>query len=146
VEDGRDLTRTGSVPVPIGDTRTRGSAPVGQQEIWRCEYVGRFKADRAVFRSKYRGKTCGMCIANCMSACPADPAKPLQHRLNIRHIVDPYSKGNTRGGPSVIIHKHSRALAYSIFREHDLQAIRRGGSGLLGTDLSSLLAPKRVHL
>ena len=63
----------------------------------------------------------------------------------MRHIPDPYSKGNTRGGPSGLIHKHTRAVAFSVFREHDMRNIRRGGSSQMSMGMGVLLAPKRVQ-
>ncbi|KAI5118890.1 hypothetical protein M0805_003565 [Coniferiporia weirii] len=90
------------------------------QEIWRCLWVGRYRVDRV------HGKN-------------TDPTKPLQMRLNIRHLSDPYSKANTRGGPLTFIHKHSRAQAFSIFRGHTLPQRH------LKTNSSILLAPKKVQ-
>lgn len=60
-------------------------------------------------------------------------------RLNVKHIPDPYSKGNKRGGPLTFIHKHSRAQAFSIFRGHQLPQRH------LKTSSSILLAPKKVQ-
>ena len=68
-----------------------------------------------------------------------DPNKPPQMRLNVKHIPDPYSKGNKRGGPLTFIHKHSRAQAFSIFRGHQLPQRH------LKTSSSILLAPKKVQ-
>ncbi|TFK53645.1 hypothetical protein OE88DRAFT_1655858 [Heliocybe sulcata] len=98
---------------------------IGTQELWRCPYVGRFKVDRAAMTA-------------------ADPAKP-QQRLTIKHIPDPFSKGNTRGGPGVVVHKHSRAIAFSIFRRHDLFHHRHGANASLSMTSSILLAPKKVQ-
>ncbi|KAI9437463.1 hypothetical protein H4582DRAFT_2077012 [Lactarius indigo] len=41
---------------------------------------------------------------------PSDPNKPNQQRLNAEHDVDPDS-ANTFGGPTTVVHRHSRALA-----------------------------------
>jgi hypothetical protein len=38
----------------------------------------------------------------------------------VRHIRDPLNKGNTRGGPLQIVHKHSRAVAYSLYRAYNV--------------------------
>ncbi|KLO11731.1 hypothetical protein SCHPADRAFT_456201 [Schizopora paradoxa] len=92
------------------------------QEIWRCVWVGRYMIERV--RSK---------------SAEADPTKPPQIRLNVKHIPDPHSKGNTRGGPLTFIHKHSRAQAFSIFRGHALPQRH------LKTSSSILLAPKKVQ-
>ncbi|OCB87333.1 hypothetical protein A7U60_g5472 [Sanghuangporus baumii] len=90
------------------------------QEIWRCLWVGRYKVDRVHSKN-------------------AEPSKPLQVRLNIRHLPDPYTKASTRGGPLTFIHKHSRAQAFSIFRGHSLPQRH------LKTSSSILLAPKKVQ-
>ena len=50
----------------------------------------------------------------------ADASKAPSQRINVRHISDPFSRGNTRGGPHSIIHRHSRAVAFSIFRKYGL--------------------------
>ncbi|KAL5528782.1 hypothetical protein ACEPAF_7919 [Sanghuangporus sanghuang] len=102
-------------------TEDTGHVPsrVGQ-EIWRCLWVGRYKVDRVHSKN-------------------AEPSKPLQVRLNIRHLPDPYTKASTRGGPLTFIHKHSRAQAFSIFRGHSLPQRH------LKTSSSILLAPKKVQ-
>ncbi|KAH8118949.1 hypothetical protein DFH11DRAFT_410765 [Phellopilus nigrolimitatus] len=90
------------------------------QEIWRCLWVGRYRVDRI------HSKT-------------TDTSKPLQTRLNIRHLPDAYSKADTYSGPLTFIHKHSRAQAFSIFRGHALPQRH------LKTSSSILLAPKKVQ-
>ncbi|KZT72088.1 hypothetical protein DAEQUDRAFT_763212 [Daedalea quercina L-15889] len=108
----------------------RAIAP-GTQEIWRQAHVGRFKVDKLLMRAV------------------DDPSKPPSQRVNVRHIVDPYSHGNTLGGPMAVVHKHSRAVAFSIFRKYDLFNRRhsksRGGSTSMPTSSSILLATKRVQ-
>ena len=47
----------------------------------------------------------------------ADPTKPAQQRLNAEHDVDPDS-ANTLGGPTAVVHRHSRVLAFSIYRNY----------------------------
>lgn len=79
----------------------------------------------------------------------AEPPKPPQHRMYVKHIPDPYS-ANRRGGPGVIVHKHSQAKAFSIFRSHDLwkpkHAQKSGQPGRhLDTSQSILLATKNVQ-
>ncbi|KAH9949586.1 hypothetical protein B0H21DRAFT_727507 [Amylocystis lapponica] len=97
----------------------------GTQEIWRQSYIGRFKVDKLLLK-------------------PDDPSKPPQQRVNARHIVDPYSKGNIRGGPTAVIHKHSRAVAFSIFRKYGLlNRAQRSGSHNMSTSGSILLATKK---
>ncbi|KAI0743510.1 hypothetical protein C8Q80DRAFT_1272200 [Daedaleopsis nitida] len=68
-------------------------------ELWRHQYVGRFKVDKQ---------------------WTEHPSKAPTQRINVRHIADPFSRGNTRGGPHSIIHRHSRAVAFSIFRKYGL--------------------------
>ncbi len=55
----------------------------------------------------------------------ADPNKPNQQRLNAEHDVDPDS-ANTLGGPTTVVHRHSRALAFSIYRHYSLRNYRSG--------------------
>jgi hypothetical protein len=69
--------------------------------------------------------------------------------MYIKHIPDPYSM-NRRGGPGVIVHKHSQAKAFSIFRSHDLfkpKHNKKPGQGgrHLDTSQSILLATKSVQ-
>ena len=67
----------------------------------------------------------------------------------IKHIPDPYS-ANRRGGPGVIVHKHSQAKAFSIFRSYGLFRPKQPqkpaqGSRHLDTSQSILLATKNVQ-
>ena len=67
----------------------------------------------------------------------------------VKHISDPYS-ANRRGGPGVIVHKHSQAKAFSIFRSHSLfkpKQTQKPGQGArhLDTSQSILLATKNVQ-
>ena len=69
--------------------------------------------------------------------------------MYVKHIPDPYSM-NRRGGPGVIVHKHSQAKAFSIFRSHDLFKPRQyktpsHGGRHLDTSQSILLATKSVQ-
>jgi len=117
--------------------KKRTTMAPGMQEIWRNELVGRYKVDRLALRSRSQ-----------------DPAKPHQQRLNIRHIHDPYSKGNVRGGPASVVHKHSKAVAFSIFRHYGLLMKSMGTSespmaasqrSLPGGSPAIMLAPKKVQ-
>ncbi|THH14959.1 hypothetical protein EW146_g5439 [Bondarzewia mesenterica] len=114
-----------------------GSGSPIMQEIWRCAQIGRMRLDR-------------------LSVLTSDPNKLPQQRLNVQHIVDTLSR-NTLGGPSSIIHKHSKAAAFSIFRHHGLldprppgvprsEGSTQGPHGSLPTSNSILLAPKRVQV
>ena len=69
--------------------------------------------------------------------------------MYVKHIPDPYSV-NRRGGPGVVVHKHSQAKAFSIFRSHDLwkpkHAQKPNQPGRhLETSQSILLATKNVQ-
>ncbi|KAG2064328.1 hypothetical protein BDR04DRAFT_267995 [Suillus decipiens] len=103
----------------------------GTQEIWRSGHVGRYRVDRLVFKP----------------ASTADPAKAAQQRINVRHIPDPFLKGPKTGGPSTVIHKHSRAMAFSIFRSYTL--FKRAGTGSRNVHMHTsggiMLAPKKVQ-
>ncbi|OSD06785.1 hypothetical protein PYCCODRAFT_1359570 [Trametes coccinea BRFM310] len=98
------------------------------QELWRHEYVGRFRVDKS---------------------WTEHPNKAPTQRINVRHIVDPFSRGNTRGGPHSIIHRHSRAVAFSIFRKYGIfghSAQRPGGTSFhVHTSGTILLAPMDVQ-
>ncbi|KAF9644782.1 hypothetical protein BDM02DRAFT_3131532 [Thelephora ganbajun] len=72
-------------------------------------------------------------------------------RFNVERLAlqYPYSV-NRRGGPGVIVHKHSQAKAFSIFRSHDLfkpKQTQKPGQGTrhLDTSQSILLATKNVQ-
>ncbi|KAI0663580.1 hypothetical protein C8Q70DRAFT_906975 [Cubamyces menziesii] len=97
-------------------------------ELWRHEYVGRFKVDKQ---------------------WTEHPNKAPTQRINVRHIMDPFSRGNTRGGPHSIIHRHSRAVAFSIFRKYGLfghSNQRPGGTSFhVHTSGTILLAPMDVQ-
>ena len=74
--------------------------------------------------------------------------KGPQQRLHVRHIPDPFSKGNIRGGPHSIIHKHSKVVAFSIFRSNTVMAPGKSKeSNRVSFDRSCgiLLASKRVQ-
>ena len=59
-------------------------------------------------------------LRSLLTSAHIDPSKAPTQRINVRHINDPFSRGNTRGGPHSIIHRHSRAVAFSIFRKYGL--------------------------
>ncbi|TCD69797.1 hypothetical protein EIP91_006110 [Steccherinum ochraceum] len=112
---------------PHDPTGARKSMMPGTQEIWRQAFIGRFKVDRLIMKTE-------------------QPDKAPQQRVNVRHVVDPYSQGNKRGGPSSVIHKHSRAVAFSIFRTHSLfSSSSRRATTHMSTSTSILLATKKVQ-
>lgn len=84
-----------------------------------------------------------------MTRFATDPSKAPTQRINVRHIADPFSRGNTRGGPHSIIHRHSRAVAFSIFRKYDIfgrAAHKQGGTSFhVHTSGTILLAPMEVQ-
>ncbi|KAF8575096.1 hypothetical protein K439DRAFT_1398589 [Ramaria rubella] len=91
-----------------GKDRERIATHAEDYECWRCEWVGRFNVtkDRQDNRSTVSPSV--------------DPSKKRYARLRIVHSLDPDNKGNNLGGPSVLVHRHSRAQAFSIFRVHDI--------------------------
>ncbi|OAX39783.1 hypothetical protein K503DRAFT_769194 [Rhizopogon vinicolor AM-OR11-026] len=124
------------VPSSIAVEKAKQTMFPGTQEIWRSGHVGRYRVDRLAFKPS-----------------TADQAKAAQQRINVRHIPDPYLKGTKTGGPSSVIHKHSRAIAFSIFRSYSLFQSKRGGSSLqpgsrnihMHTSGGIMLAPKKVQ-
>lgn len=67
-------------------------------DVWRCSQIGQIRVQRVVFLS-------------------SDPNKPNHQRLNAEHDIDPDS-ANTLGGPTTMVHRHSRAFAFSIYRNY----------------------------
>ncbi|EKM54405.1 uncharacterized protein PHACADRAFT_258231 [Phanerochaete carnosa HHB-10118-sp] len=123
--DGRGPHRMPLTPT-TSENRHQNMQP-GAQELWRQAYVGRFKVDRVKMN-------------------PDHPPKAPQQRLNVRHVTDPFSKGNKLGGPGSVIHKHSRAIAFSIFRNHSLfSRSHRQHKQPMHTSISILLANKKVQ-
>ncbi|KAI0630283.1 hypothetical protein C8Q77DRAFT_1160634 [Trametes polyzona] len=114
-------------PSPTSANSSRAGRPA-IHELWRHEYVGRFKVDKQ---------------------WTEHPSKAPTQRINVRHVVDPFSRGNTRGGPHSIIHRHSRAVAFSIFRKYNIfgrSAQKPGGSSFhVHTSGTILLAPMDVQ-
>ncbi|GJE95479.1 hypothetical protein PsYK624_116640 [Phanerochaete sordida] len=124
--DGRGPHRMPLATTAAVENKHHNMQP-GTQELWRQAHVGRFKVDRVKMN-------------------PDHPSKAPQQRLNVRHIADPYSKGNTLGGPGSVIHKHSRAIAFSIFRNHSLfSRAHRQHKQPMHTSISILLANKKVQ-
>ena len=137
------------------------------QEMWRCGHVGRFKVDKLVFKRTFIRclsldstgliiyyPSCDPHLFWCArTAQSADPTKGAQQRIHVRHIPDPFLMGNN-SGPHSVIHKHSRAAAFSIFRCHGLFSGRQtGGTGAgpssaqthMNMRLAIMLAPKKVQ-
>jgi hypothetical protein len=88
-------------------------------DVWRCAQIGKIRLERAILP-------------------PSDPDKPNQQRLNAEHDVD-HDSANKLGGPTTVVHRHSRALAFSIYRHYSLRNYRSGRSR------SSTSASTRPH-
>ncbi|KAG5648461.1 hypothetical protein DXG03_003072 [Asterophora parasitica] len=113
------------------------------QEFWRNDLVGRFRVDRRATR-------------------PTDESKGPQQRLVVQPIRDPYIEVPAYG-PPVTVHKHSKAVAFSISRhyrlprKHDipptssrttdvtLSAISTAAPATKRSSSMILLAPRRVQ-
>ena len=122
---------------PTGTGMTRGS-----EEIWRCLFVGRYKVVRREITHRNH-----------------DNSKPPQQRLEVQPFADPYSKAEGRYPLTpFFVHKHSRALAFSItkFRIKDKDKERENqkdgrpsrGHSAHATNpskMSVMLAPQRVQ-
>ncbi|KAG2135434.1 hypothetical protein DEU56DRAFT_391877 [Suillus clintonianus] len=126
------IRRPNAPGTPINMDKAKRTMYPGTQEIWRSGHVGRYRVDRLTFKP----------------ASTADPAKAAQQRINVRHIPDPFLKG-PKNGPSTVIHKHSRATAFSIFRSYTLFTAKRAGTGSrnihMHTSGGIMLAPKKVQ-
>ncbi|KAG1715615.1 hypothetical protein ID866_1539 [Astraeus odoratus] len=103
------------------------SMHVGQLEYWLCPNIGHFKVDRGILKPR-----------------PPDDSKGVQHRLNIRPVKDTKNGENL---PSTLIHKHSRATAFSIFRSFTLNATggQRQRHTHVNTQNGVMLAPRKVQ-
>ncbi|GLB37425.1 hypothetical protein LshimejAT787_0404760 [Lyophyllum shimeji] len=119
---------------------------IDSTELWRNDLVGRFKVDRR-------------------AAKPADESKGPQQRLVVQRVREQSDLGAP--GPVVTVHKHSKAIAFSISRHYrpprkrvdvpptssratdaTLTATTGAGSVVPATKKSSsmiLLAPLRVQ-
>ncbi|KAI0342193.1 hypothetical protein BDW22DRAFT_1376566 [Trametopsis cervina] len=100
------------------------------QEMWRQEFVGRYKVDRLRLPTDARAQD-----------------KGPQQRLHVRHIPDPYLRSGVRGGPHAVIHKHSKVVAFSIFRHNNVLPPHARKDARTPFDRSGgiLLANKRVQ-
>lgn len=90
---------------------------LGSQEVWRNDLAGRFRVDR---RANKRKSWSFLMWENFDShyffSLAADPSKGPQQRLVVTHIRD--NPNTPYGGPPVTIHKHSKAIAFSISRHY----------------------------
>ncbi|KAL4073832.1 hypothetical protein V8B97DRAFT_1865857 [Scleroderma yunnanense] len=114
------------LPTPTTDLKVLSKTMcIGQLEHWCCPNIGEFKVDRGILKHD---------------------SKADQHRLNVRHFQDPLSK-NTYARPSTLIHKHSRATAFTIFRSFTLNSVngQRTGHTHISTSYGVMLAPKKVQ-
>ena len=66
----------------------------------------------------------------------ADPSKPTQQRLNVEHDID-LGSANKLGGPTTVVHRHSRVLAFSIYRNYRNYSSRRIRKSAVTTSTNS---------
>lgn len=138
---------------------------VGSQEIWRNELVGRFKVNRSAITSTfYTLSTLSLFLLlnlTCLIFTAVDPDKPPQQRLSILRFPDPYLQvKDVVRMPIITVHKHSKAIAFSIGRQHKPSRTQDGGlappisrsrgpapvSSYLPRSSHIMLAPKAVQL
>ena len=97
-------------------------------DVWRCAKVGKIRLERATlppctFPLLLSSRVhVNLCVVHRLPPI-ADPDKPSQQRLNAEHDVDP-DCANDLGGPTTVVHRHSRALAFSIYRHYSLRNYR----------------------
>lgn len=118
--------------VPDGTPRT--------WDVWRCAQIGKIRLERAtlppctfpLFLSSPI-HVVNLCVVHRI----ADPDKPGQQRLNAEHDID-LDCANDLGGPTTVVHRHSRALAFSIYRHYSLRNYRsnRGRSSMTASSRS----------
>ena len=73
-------------------------------------------------------------------------AKAPQQLVHERHIPSPCLKTDVRGGPRAVIHKHSRVVAFSLFRHNNvLPPHTRKDRSSLDCNGVILLANKKVQ-
>ncbi|VDB95970.1 unnamed protein product [Peniophora sp. CBMAI 1063] len=86
-----------------------GTSPSGRRIKWtsvsRCAQIGILRSERSVMVSSEQSRR------------PAE-------RLNVYHVADPSNEGNKLGGPGMLVHKHSRAKAFAMYRFYDLHSRR----------------------
>lgn len=122
--------RSSNASIPPLNTELRKytkTMDIGQREHWWCPNIGFFKVDRSVLKPR-----------------SVDDSKSSHHRLNIRHVKDPHLKAGS-AGPTTLVHKHSRATAFSIFRSFVLNAASGPQHTRVQTRNGVLLAPKKVQ-
>ncbi|KAI6166084.1 hypothetical protein EDD17DRAFT_1550624 [Pisolithus thermaeus] len=122
--------RSSNASIPPLSTELRKytkTMDIGQREHWWCPNIGFFKVDRSVLKPR-----------------SVDDSKASHHRLNIRHVKDPHLKVGS-AGPTTLVHKHSRATAFSIFRSFVLNAANGPQHTRVQTRNGVLLAPKKVQ-
>ncbi|KAJ7594474.1 hypothetical protein C8J56DRAFT_1161084 [Mycena floridula] len=74
---------------------------IGAGEVWCNMLIGRYEVNRT-------------------TSTPSDPTKGPQQRLGIIHFSDDFTKLKHKS-PPVTVHKHSKAIAYSISRFYRLR-------------------------
>ncbi|VDB96134.1 unnamed protein product [Peniophora sp. CBMAI 1063] len=82
----------------------------------------------------------------------AEHSRPSAERLVVHHITDTSNEGNELGGPDMLVHKHSRANTFALYRFYGLHSGRNQVAlpssnterGALPPSMGILLAPKSV--
>ncbi|KAF9004415.1 hypothetical protein BDZ89DRAFT_1080620 [Hymenopellis radicata] len=97
--------------------------PIGLQEIWANELVGRFKVDRRSIKQEENSE------------------KSPAQRLVVDHFRDGFTRGNAKhDDPCVMVHKHSKTVAFSVSRFYR----GPGGRRSMASNMI-LLAPRKVQ-
>ena len=90
--------------------------PLGSQEVWKNDLAGRFKVDRRANKRKSSSTHRNKHNPQRYFSPAADPSKGPQQRLLVTQIRD--NPNSPHVGPPVTIHKHSKAIAFSISRHY----------------------------
>ncbi|KIY70640.1 hypothetical protein CYLTODRAFT_419594 [Cylindrobasidium torrendii FP15055 ss-10] len=110
--------------------------PTGSQEVWTNELVGRFKVDRrAAPMVRPGGDNLGY-------------GNETKRRLIVEHFRDGFTRTTARSNdPSMLVHKHSRTIAFSIsrFYRHSTKSshVHKEHNNVAANMV--LLAPKKVQ-
>lgn len=138
-------------PAPSAGKRAEGAWIPPEPEFWRNDQNGTFKLDWGTVTPRRSSSLHNRSRVDVIEPVSSDdPSKPLQRRLNIMHLADATCTGSPNGGPSVIVHKHSKAVAFSIFRddgllENNSHRTKREQRNQLDAHFSILLAPRSVQ-
>ncbi|KAG6897889.1 hypothetical protein C0992_009373 [Termitomyces sp. T32_za158] len=92
--------------------------PLNTYEYWSNDRLGRFRIERRARKGTPHGLS-SMKYAHLLSSATNENKSP-QQRLSIQPVKSPYGSGVPSDGPPVTIHKHSKAVAFSISRYYRL--------------------------